>query len=246
MKTTRRAIERMPHLRWRIGAIACAGALSLMCLPTSAWANAGTTQVTVEADPSSVIEYDVPTELPFYVAADGTLTGPTPSACQIVNKSVFGIHVTEVSVTSSGNWNITSDATKGEGQNIIDFQFGPKKQVDAFAAMSRVDVSSDASFNMGYKGSGSEVVSIDSSGNVARLTHDITKPIPVATISWTVATGSASGVAAEEPEETDDAPQATQEEQPLNDSQPSAGDAQPADDADGQEPSGAPSETVTS
>lgn len=217
-----------------------------MCLPTSAWANAGTTQVTVEADPSSVIEYDVPTELPFYVAADGTLTGPTPSACQIVNKSVFGIHVTEVSVTSSGNWNITSDATKGEGQNIIDFQFGPKKQVDAFEAMSRVDVSSDASFNMGYKGSGSEVVSIDSSGDVARLTHDITKPIPVATISWTVAAGSASGVAAEEPEETDDAPQATQEEQPLDDSQPSAGDVQPADDADGQEPSGAPSETVTS
>ena len=246
MKTTRRAIERMPHLRWRIGAIACAGALSLMCLPTSAWANAGTTQVTVEADPSSVIEYDVPTELPFYVAADGTLTGPTPSACQIVNKSVFGIHVTEVSVTSSGNWNITSDATKGEGQNIIDFQFGPKKQVDAFAAMSRVDVSSDASFNMGHKGSGSEVVSIDSSGDVARLTHDITKPIPVATISWTVAAGSASGVAAEEPEETDDAPQATQEEQPLDDSQPSAGDVQPADDADGKEPSGTLSETVTS
>lgn len=246
MKTTRRAIERMPHLRWRIGAVACAGALSLMCLPTSAWANAGTTQVTVEADPSSVIEYDVPTELPFYVAADGTLTGPTPSACQIVNKSVFGIHVTEVSVTSSGNWNITSDATKGEGQNIIDFQFGPKKQVDAFAAMSRVDVSSDASFNMGYKGSGSEVVSIDSSGDVARLTHDITKPIPVATISWTVAAGSASGVAAEEPEETDDASQATQEEQPLDDSQPSAGDAQPADDADGHEPYGTPSETVTS
>lgn len=246
MKTTRRAIERMPHLRWRIGAIACAGALSLMCLPTSAWANAGTTQVTVEADPSSVIEYDVPTELPFYVAADGTLTGPTPSACQIVNKSVFGIHVTEVSVTSSGNWNITSDATKGEGQNIIDFQFGPKKQVDAFAAMSRVDVSSDASFNMGYKGSGSEVVSIDSSGDVARLTHDITKPIPVATISWTVAAGSASGVAVEEPEETDDAPQATQEEQPLDDSQPFAGDVQPADDADGKEPSGTLSETVTS
>ena len=246
MKTTRKPIERMPHLRWRIGAVACAGALSLMCLPTSAWANAGTTQVTVEADPSSVIEYDVPTELPFYVAADGTLTGPTPSACQIVNKSVFGIHVTEVSVTSSGNWNITSDATKGEGQNIIDFQFGPKKQVDAFAAMSRVDVSSDASFNMGYKGSGSEVVSIDSSGNVARLTHDITKPIPVATISWTVAAGSVSGVAAEEPEETDDASQATQEEQPLDDSQPSAGDAQPADDADGHEPYGTPSETVTS
>lgn len=246
MKTTRKPIERMPHLRWRIGAVACAGALSLMCLPTSAWANAGTTQVTVEADPSSVIEYDVPTELPFYVAADGTLTGPTPSACQIVNKSVFGIHVAEVSVTSSSNWNITSDATKGEGQNIIDFQFGPKKQVDAFAAMSRVDVSSDASFNMGYKGSGSEVVSIDSSGNVARLTHDITKPIPVATISWTVAAGSASGVAAEEPEETDDAPQTTQEEQPLDDSQPSAGDVQPADDADGKELSGTPSETVTS
>lgn len=246
MKTTRRAIERKPHLRWRIGAIACAGALSLMCLPTSAWANAGTTQVTVEADPSSVIEYDVPTELPFYVAADGTLTGPTPSACQIVNKSVFGIHVTEVSVTKADGWNLATSAQSGSMINSIDFQFGPKKQIDAFAAMEIVDVSNDASFNMGYKGSGKEAVSIDSGGDVARLTHDITKPIPVATISWTVAAGSASGVAAEEPEETDDASQATQEEQPLDDSQPSAGDAQPADDADGQEPSGAPSETVTS
>lgn len=112
--------------------------------------------------------------------------------------------------------------------------------------MTGVDVSSDASFNMGYAGGGKETVSIDSSGDVARLTHDITKPIPVATISWTVAAGSASGVAAEEPEETDDAPQATQEEQPLDDSQPSAGDVQPADDADGKEPSGTPSETVTS
>lgn len=246
MKTTRRPIERMPHLRLRIGAVACAGALSLMCLPTSAWANAGTTQVTVEADPSSVIEYDVPTELPFYVAADGTLTGPTPSACQIVNKSVFGIHVTEVSVTPADGWNIVSSAEVGSGINSIDFQFGPIKQIDALSAINQVDVSSDASFNMGYAGSGKETVSIDSSGDVARLTHDITKPIPVATISWTVAAGSASGVAAEEPEETDDAPQATQEEQPLDDSQPSAGDVQPADDADGQEPSGAPSETVTS
>lgn len=246
MKTTRRAIERMPHLRWRIGAIACAGALSLMCLPTSAWANAGTTQVTVEADPSSVIEYDVPTELPFYVAADGTLTGPTPSACQIVNKSVFGIHVTEVSVTPADGWNIVSSAEVGSGINSIDFQFGPIKQIDALSAINQVDVSSDASFNMGYAGSGKETVSINSSGDVARLTHDITKPIPVATISWTVAAGSASGVAAEEPEETGDAPQTTQEEQPLDDSQPSAGDVQPADDADDQEPSGAPSETVTS
>lgn len=246
MKTTRRAIERMPHLRWRIGAVACAGALSLMCLPTSAWANAGTTQVTVEADPSSVIEYDVPTELPFYVAADGTLTGPTPSACQIVNKSVFGIHVTEVSVTKADGWNLATSAQSGSMINSIDFQFGPKKQIDAFAAMGIVDVSNDASFNMGYKGSGKEAVSINSSGDVARLTHDITKPIPVATISWTVAAGSASGVAAEEPEETGDAPQTTQEEQPLDDGQPSAGDVQPADDADDQEPSGAPSETVTS
>lgn len=246
MKTTRRAIERMPHLRWRIGAVACAGALSLMCLPTSAWANAGTTQVTVEADPSSVIEYDVPTELPFYVAADGTLTGPTPSACQIVNKSVFGIHVTEVSVTPADGWNIASSAEVGSGINSIDFQFGPIKQIDALSAINQVDVSSDASFNMGYAGSGKETVSIDSSGDVARLTHDITKPIPVVTISWTVAAGSASGVAAEEPEETDDASQATQEEQPLDDSQPSAGDAQPADDADGHEPYGTPSETVTS
>ena len=115
--------------------------------------------------------------------------------------------MTEVSVTKADGWNLVENALVGNAINTIDFQFGPKKQIDGFAAMTGVDVSSDASFNMGYAGGGKETVSIDSSGDVARLTHDITKPIPVATISWTVAA---------------------------------------ADDADGKEPSGTPSETVTS
>lgn len=226
------AIDRAPSLRRRIGAAACAGALGLLCLPLHAWASDnGTTQVTVEADPSSMILYEVPTKLPFYAAADGTLTGPSPSACQIVNKSVFGIHVTEVSVTPSGNWNIAADATKGEGQNIIDFQFGPKTQIDAYAAMSRVDVSSDASFNMEYKGSGKETVSINSAGNVARLTHDITSPVPAATISWTVAAGSASGTPSGGSDVSGGeggAPSAGQQT-PSSDDQPTAGAQQPSD-----------------
>lgn len=206
MKATKGMIDHASSLRRKIGAAACAGAFGLLCLPVVAWANgSGTTQVTVEADPSSMIEYEVPTKLPFYAAADGTLTGPTPSACQIVNKSVFGIHVTEVSVVSADGWNVVSSAEVGEAINSIDFQFGPKKQIDAAAALGRVDVSSDVSFNMGYEGSGKEAVDIDSGGDIARVTHDITAPVPTATISWTVAAGSASGAYNEGPGSSDDA-----------------------------------------
>lgn len=226
------AIDRAPSLRRRIGAAACAGALGLLCLPLHAWASDnGTTQVTVEADPSSMILYEVPTKLPFYAAADGTLTGPSPSACQIVNKSVFGIHVTEVSVATAEGWNLVESAVVGNAINTIDFQFGPKKQIDAFAATNGADVSSDASFNMGYEGSGKETVNIDSSGDVARLTHDITSPVPAATISWTVAAGSASGTPSGGSDVSGDeggAPSAGQQT-PSPDDQPTAGTQQPSD-----------------
>lgn len=176
-----------------VGAIACAGALALACTPV-AWAadNVGTTEVTVQADPNALLAFRVPTLIPFYAAPDGTLTGPSPEACQVVNESVFGIHVTKVDVVQKGGWTLSSNAASGSNENAMDFQFGRETQVDAFAARAGYDVSDDVSFNMGYVGSGKEAIDIDTQGDVARVTLDLSEPVPSATVSWTVAPGFAT------------------------------------------------------
>src|SRR5699024_6895338 len=107
--------------------------------------------------------------IPFAAGPDGVLVGPSKEAAKITNKSVFGIHVTQVGVEAAGAWNVVADAAKAsaETKNAIDFQFGPVRQIDAASALSLADTSSDAGFNMGYAGSGAESVEIDTAGNVA-------------------------------------------------------------------------------
>lgn len=179
----------------RIASALCAGLIACACAPIAAWAQSNTdsTQVTVEAKGTELLEYRVPTELPFHAAADGTLTGPSPEACQIVNESIFGIHVTQVGVTPSDGWSLAADVLSTSVQNAIDFQFGPQLQINAIDAVSEtMDVSKDASFNMGYAGSDTAAIDIDSSGSIARVSMDLTKKASVATISWTVAPGAAA------------------------------------------------------
>lgn len=171
--------------------VAAAALAAASAPPASAASNTGTTEVTVQADPDALLAFRVPTLIPFYAAADGTLTGPTPEATQIVNESVFGIHVVEAQVSAASPWTIASDAAAGSAENMMDFQFGPSTQLDAAAALSGSDTSADPSFNMGYQGSGSEAVSISTSGDVARVTVDLSTPQQTATIAWTVAPGFA-------------------------------------------------------
>lgn len=187
--------KKHPLCRGRtFAALLAAGALTFACLPLTAWAenNTGTTEVTVEADPNAMLLFRVPTLIPFYAAPDGVLTGPTPSACQVVNESVFGIHVTQVGVTPKGGWNIEADAPGATTENAMDFQFGPECQVEAFNALEGMQVAADPSFNMGYAGSGEEALDIITAGDVARVTLDLSQPVPSSTIQWTVAPGYAA------------------------------------------------------
>ena len=175
-----------------------AGVLAAGCMtPAVALADAvsqGTTQVTVVADPSQTLKFEVPTVIPFAAGPDGVLVGPSKEATRITNKSVFGIHVTKAAVKAEGAWNIVADAAKAPAQtkNAIDFQFGPTRQVDAASALSSADTSSDAGFNMGYAGSGRESVAIDTAGDVAHVEADLSKENGDATITWTVAPGAAA------------------------------------------------------
>lgn len=188
----------MCRSRRTVATIVLAGALAAGCaMPAAALADdasQGKTQVTVVADPGQTLKFEVPMVIPFAASADGVLVGPSKEVAKITNKSVFGIHVTEVGVEAKGAWNVVADAAKAPGQtkNAIDFQFGPARQVDAASALIPADTSSDMGFNMGYAGSGTESVEIDTAGNVAHVAADLSKETSVATIVWTVAPGAAA------------------------------------------------------
>ena len=75
-------------------------------------------------------------------------------------------------------WTIAADAKTGTAQNSIDFKVGPEGALqDASAAMqgTGIDLSKNATFDMGYQGiaGGSDKIKLKTSGNVARVTRDI-------------------------------------------------------------------------
>lgn len=190
--TTRKDMTRRP-MKMMVSAAACAGALVLAGAPMALGdEDPSTTEVTVAADPDETLSFRAPVSIPFEAMPDGTLTGPSPESTQIVNESIFGIHVTKAKVAADSNWEIVQDATASDADNAIDFQFGPEKEIDAWSAIGTVDISADTSFNMGHAGTDTAAVSVDSQGNVANVKLDLTEPVPVATISWTVAAGAAA------------------------------------------------------
>lgn len=182
---------------------ACAGALALGAAPAVSFAegNTGSTTVTIQAagtgeggiGGSQNIAFDVPTEIPLYAQADGTLIGPSEGACQIKNKSVFAIHVTDVTVAKSGNWNIVADTADASQENAVSLEIGPAGAlVNAASALSGTSVSDNAAWNIGYAGSETDALSLTASGTIANVTESLTEASALATITWTVAAGSAS------------------------------------------------------
>lgn len=179
----------------RAKAIACGLALAACTLgaATPAMAdNTGTTQVTVQASNEN-LAFRVPTIIPFSAAADGVLTGPSPSATQIENLSVFSIHVTNMKVDSVAPWALTSDAATSKSDNSIDFQVGPEGATyDAFAASrgNGTDLSRDRNFNMYYKGNVGSTLPLVTTGDISRSTGDIYHTSSkVGTITWTLEAG---------------------------------------------------------
>ena len=145
------------------------------------------------------IKFAAPTVIPFVAKADGTLQGPSENATTIDNLSAYGIHVTNMKIGAKNSWNIVADAKTGTAQNSIDFKVGPDKAPqDAHAATQEagLDLSKNASFDMGYQGiaNGTDKIMLKTSGNVARVTRDIFHVTgtgdQVATITWTVEPGA--------------------------------------------------------
>lgn len=154
--------------------------------------NTGTTDVTIQVDKGGQggqedqLAFEVPTVIPFAAKADGTLVGPSKDATKIVNKSVFPIHVTGMS-TSTGDtgWNLVADASNSESNDSLSFE------LNSVSAATTADLSANKDWNMGYAGSGKDSVAITSTGKVSHVTKDLSKPQKAATITWTLAAGSA-------------------------------------------------------
>lgn len=186
-------------IRKHAAAVACGLALAATTLaPAAALAannvvtngNTGSTDVTVrverDAQGADQLAFEVPAVIPFAAKADGTLVGPSAEATKIVNKSVFPIHVTNMSASANGTgWSLVADASQSRDANALSFE------LNGVSAAQPADLSHDASWNMGYKGSATESVQIASTGKVANVNLDLSSAQEAATVTWTLAAGSA-------------------------------------------------------
>lgn len=182
-------------------AVVCGLALATTALaPAAAFAgnksvensNSGTTDVTIQVEKGGAsgqedqLAFDVPTVIPFAAKADGTLVGPSADTTQIVNKSVFPIHVTKMAVAQQDPFHIVDDVTTSTGTNDVQFT------VHGAKAAASVDLLANAAWNMGYAGTDTDHINLDTtSAKIARVTANLSTAQKAATITWTLAAGSA-------------------------------------------------------
>lgn len=179
-------------------AVVCGLALAATALaPAAAFAdpitgNTGHTDVTIQVDKGGQdgkedqLSFEVPTVIPFAAKADGTLVGPTADKTQIVNKSVFPIHVTKMAVAQQDPFHIVDDVTTSTGTNDVQFTVhGAKADVS-------VNLLANTAWNMGYAGTATDHINLDTTdAKIARVTANLSIPQKAATITWTLAAGSA-------------------------------------------------------
>lgn len=193
------------QLGTRTAALACGLGLAASLLGTATPAIAaevtgrqGTTEVKVEAVDGNMT-FRVPTVIGFAADATGELVGPSAEATKIENLSVFGIHVTGMKVDQESPWNIVADkeaAATATTNNNIAFSVGPEGATsNAADAMGDggVDLSNVQAYNMSYQGDQGDAVKLTSSGSIARVSGNALQQegSKVATITWTLAPGSA-------------------------------------------------------
>ena len=191
---------RTTRTRNRLGTLACSvGVACMLTSPTIALAQDkvvtgtnGTTDVTVQTSNEN-IKFSIPTIIPFAAAGDGELVGPTASETLIKNLSVFGIHVTNMSVEEEAPWVLVADAESAGQDNSVDFQVGPSLDMkDAINASQEggIDLSKGEHWDMDYAGGEDDFIELKSSGNISHATVDLSGDgAKIATISWTVAPG---------------------------------------------------------
>ena len=183
-------------LKARVGALAVSLVMATaIATPALAFADGTTSQSTdvtiqsVTPDPDGDnLSFSVPTQIPFVAKADGTMLAPSAKTLQIQNKSVFPIHVVNMTVTEQSPFKLVADVAKGTDANAFQFK------VNGLQAAAFVDTSANAAWNMNYANTLAldDTISLNiTDAKIARVTTDITTPQKAATITWTVASGAA-------------------------------------------------------
>lgn len=172
-----------------IAAAMCGLGLVAGLVPAAAFAaNTGTTDVKVKTDPASTqLSFEVPTLIQFGVDSAGTLTGPSPEVLNVTNKSVFPIHVTNMTATAKTPF-VLGDTAKAAADNTLDFTIDGHK-----ASAGSTDLSADTTFNLGYAGSATQSHKLTvANGKIVKVNQDLTKNPSVASVTWTLAAGAAA------------------------------------------------------
>lgn len=151
----------------------------------------GSTRVTVVADDEN-LRFRVPTLIPFVAASDGTLTGPTTESTRIENLSAYGLKVTNVRVATQNGWTHGSDVSASD--DSISWYIGPRgAEVDGGAATADTgtDITSPL-WNMTYHSDATETddILLNTDGMVGRVAQDISSPVQVGTVTFTLAPGA--------------------------------------------------------
>lgn len=153
-----------------------------------------TTEVTIESlfsdsdgqqTSDDNLAFSTPTKIPFSAKADGTMLTASADHLQIVNKSVFPVHVTKMQVAEKGPFKLSQDVSKGTENNAFQFT------AHGAQAAAEVDLSQNKSWNMGYASSDTDHINLDvTDAKIARVTADLSTAQSAATITWTVASGN--------------------------------------------------------
>lgn len=146
--------------------------------------------------PGRNIAFTVPSSINFVADAAGNLTGPSADVTYIENESVFAIHATSFDVDAENGWTIIEDGTTAVADNSADFQFGPEgDSLDAHDYLDKTDVAHPEEWNMGPAVAGTAVtdrVQMSSSGQLQRVTKDISETSQIAIIKTYVKAGVGS------------------------------------------------------
>lgn len=192
--------EQMHRALRRCTACACAlSASAALLAPGAAFAaysddgEKNTTEVTVEAADGN-LEFTVPTVIAFAAKPDGTLEAAQPENLFIENHSIFGIHVTNMSVSTESPWTLVEDASASDANNSISFKVGPNMyEQSAYAASTAggIDLSSSAAWDIGFADSETSALKLNAAGNISNTTQDLSLDggVKAATITWTIEAG---------------------------------------------------------
>lgn len=167
-------------------------------IPSQAYANTqikngtATTDVYLTTDSSKIIA-SVPTQIDMAVSGDGTLTGPDAKSTQIINGSIFGIHVSNISVSEANSFSLVSSISGATANDSLQVALTPNEGTSLQLADLKSGKTIETSdWNLAKKDTTGSTIDLSTSGALVNITKDLSTSHKFATISWTFAPGTIS------------------------------------------------------